>query len=363
MRNVYWAWALGLLLKGIGASWDVSWHFRILRETISPPHVINAVGGLVCALALVHEWRQRDQRRTGPLLVVLAGVALFLLAIPFDEWWHRTFGIDLTTWSPAHMMLFVGTMVSVFGILLLFVGDLARGRSVRDAIRAASTQERTMLAFLVIIFAGAVYFPLTYNEYTTVAAQVAIEAPETMDPALLEMARSVEDPVFHGTPRWLYPVYSVAVAAFVGTLTRAWLGRGWALVALGGISAERVVVDAVLGAGGWPTAALPLQFLAMGGAIELVWAARAPSWSRALAGGIAGSVTGYGYFVAPITWRTPVPLTAESWPAGVAVAAFAALLALLFVRRGLHYVEAVPDIRASNVRAWIAKWAPTDLNR
>lgn len=363
MRNVYWVWALGLLLKGIGASWDVSWHFRILRESISPPHVINALGGLVCAIALVHEWRHRDQRRTGPLLVVLAGVAMFLLAIPFDEWWHRRFGIDLTTWSPAHMMLFVGTMVSVFGILLLFVGDLARGRRVRDAIRSATMQERAMLAFFVVIFAGAVYFPLTYNEYTTGFVSAMNEDPSSLDPALLWRAQSTDDPIFLGTPRWLYPVYSVAIAAFVGTLARAWLGRGWALVALGGISAERVVVDSILGATGWPTAALPLQFVAMGAAIEIVWLARAPSWSRAIAGGIAGAAAGYAYFVAPITWREPVPLTAESWPAGVAIAAISALLALLVARRGLHYVESMPDIRVSHVRAWIAKWAPTDLNR
>lgn len=356
MRRVYWVWALGLLLKGIGASWDVSWHFRILRETVSPPHVINAIGGLLCAVALVHEWRHRDQKRTGPLLVILAGVGLFLFAIPFDEWWHRTFGVDLTTWSPAHMMLFTGTMMSVFGLLMMFVGDLARGRSVKEAVASAGWTERGMLALLVVVLAGAVYFPLTYNEYTTVAARTALEAPETMDPALVEVARSVEDPVFHGTPRWLYPVYSVTIGAFLGTLVRAWLGRGWALVALGGISAERALVDGILGAAGWPIAALPLQFVAMGGAIELVWIARVPAWARSVAAGVAAAVVGYGYFVAPITWREPVPLTATSWPAGVTLGVLAALLALVLARRGLAYVESVPELRAGDVRAWLAKW-------
>lgn len=355
MRRIYWVWALGLLLKGIGASWDVSWHFRILRETVSPPHVVNAIGGLVCAAALAYEWRHRDQKRTGPLLVILAGIALFLLAIPFDEWWHRRFGVDLTTWSPAHMMLFTGTMVSVFGVLLLFVGDLARNARVRDAIRAATKTERLMLAFLLVVFAGAVYFPLTYNEYTTVAVRVIAEAPGTVDPALVARAQSTDDPIFLGTPRWLYPVYSVVIGAFVGTLARAWLGRGWALVALGGISAERALVDGILGAAGWPTAALPLQFAAMGAAIELVWIARAPSWARAVAGGVAGAVVGYGYFVAPLTWRDAVPLTADSWPAGVTLAAFAASLALLLARRGLAYVESVPEMRAAELLAWLAR--------
>src|SRR5688572_10245388 len=106
MRPIYWVWAAGLLLKGIGASWDVAWHFRTLREAISPPHIVNTIGGVLCGAALLYEWQRRDERRTGPLLVIIAGLGIFLLAMPFDQWWHMTFGIDLTTWSPAHMMLF-----------------------------------------------------------------------------------------------------------------------------------------------------------------------------------------------------------------------------------------------------------------
>lgn len=357
MRSIYWVWAAGLLLKGIGATWDIAWHFRTLRETVSPPHVVNTLGGMLCAYALYVEWRQRDARRTGPLLVVVAGVGIFLLAMPFDQWWHLTFGIDLTTWSPAHLMLFTGTAVSVFGVLLLFVTDLARGRETKGAIRGATTRERMLLAYFLVFLAGALYFPLGYNEYTTVAARVAIEAPETMDAALVEMALAAEDAVFLNTPKWLYPAYSVAMAAFLGTLVRAWLGRGWALVALVGLAGERAAADAILTGLGWPGAALPLQFVGIGILVEIVWVPRAPVLARALATGVAATVAGYAYFVQPLTWKDAVPLTAGSWPLGLAAAVAASLLALLVVRRGLRIVADVPHFELRDVRAWVAAHA------
>lgn len=353
MRRVYWLWAAGLLLKGVGASWDVAWHFRYLRETTAIPHIVNTIGGVLCAIALYLEWRDREAGRTGPLLVVITGLGLFLLAMPFDQWWHNVFGLDLTTWSPSHLMLFWGTAIAVFGVLLLYVTDLTRGRDTRAAIRSATGTERAMLAFFVIFFAAALYFPLTYNEYTTIAARTAVESPGLMDPELVAMALATDDPIFHGTPRWLYPVYSVAIGVFAATLLRAWLGRGWALVALAGLSLERAAVDALLGAAGWPSAAIPLQFLAIGIAVEAVWLAAAPTAARTLAGAIAGTAACYAYFAYPVSWTLPVPVGASSWPAGGAAALGAALVALLVVRRGLRRVEAVPQFELRDVRDWV----------
>ena len=357
MRSIYWVWAAGLLLKGIGASWDIAWHFRTLRETLSLPHVVNTLGGILCAYALYVEWRRRDARRTGPLLVVIAGIGIFLLAMPFDQWWHMTFGVDLTTWSPAHLMLFSGTAVSVFGVLMLFVADLARGRDVKGAIRGATTRERLLLAYFLVFLAGALYFPLGYNEYTTVGARIALEAPETMDPELVALARSTDDPAFLNTPKWLYPTYSVVMAAFLATLVRAWLGRGWALVALGGLAAERALADAILTGLGWPGAALPLQFVGIGVLVELVGIPRAPEVARAIATGLASTAAGYAYFVYPLTWKDAVPLTADSWPLGLAASILAALLGLALARRGLRVVADVPHFELRDVRAWVAAYA------
>lgn len=355
MRSIYWVWAAGLLLKGIGATWDVAFHFRTLRETLSMPHVVNTIGGILCAYAFYVEWKQRDARRTGPLLVVLAGIGIFLFAMPFDQAWHMLFGVDLTTWSPAHLMLFGGTAVAVFGVLLLYATDLAQGRPASEAIRSATAKQRAMLAFFVVFFAAALYFPLTYNEYTTVAAVTAVESPELMDPELVAAALAAEDPVFLNTPKALYPAYSVAMAAFFATVVRLWLGRGWALVGLVGVAAERALADTVITALGQAGAALPFQFLAIGVAVELVFLLRVPELATALLAGAASTLAGYAYFVHPLTWKPPVPLTAESWPIGLASALFAALLAIALAGHGLRYVATIPMFELRDVRAWIAR--------
>lgn len=344
MRRIDWVWAAGLLLKGIGATWDVGWHFRTLRESLTPPHMVNVAGGLLCVYALWYEWRNRTPRTTGPLLIILAGIATFLLAIPVDQYWHTRFGLDLTTWSPAHLMLFYGTSVSVFGVLLLY-----RTRMGTKAL------DRVMLGYFVIFLAASVYFPLLYNEYTTVAAQTALTAPESMDPALVAMVRSLDDPIFHGTPKWLYPAYSVAIAVLLGTFLRMWIGRGWAFIGLAGITAERLIADSILGAAGWPQSAIPMQFVFLGAAIELAWLVRAPLLVRAPAGAIAATAIGYAWFVRPITWGPVVPLDGTSWAIGLAASLVAALAAVLLVRRGLRHVERVPEMRSmQEVRDWLS---------
>jgi hypothetical protein len=38
MRAIYGAWLLAFVLKVLGSSWDVSWHFKWLRDDLAPPH-------------------------------------------------------------------------------------------------------------------------------------------------------------------------------------------------------------------------------------------------------------------------------------------------------------------------------------
>src|SRR5688572_22377058 len=54
-KQLYQLWLVGLLLKLIGSSWDVSWHFKWLRDDLAPPHLINTVGTvIVVGLTLFH---------------------------------------------------------------------------------------------------------------------------------------------------------------------------------------------------------------------------------------------------------------------------------------------------------------------
>jgi hypothetical protein len=338
MRRVYGLWAAGLLLKLLGASWDVSWHFRFLRETFSPPHVINLCGELLVAAAFLHEWRHLERHRRAPLLVVAAGGLTFLVAIPFDQWWHLTFGIDITTWSPSHLMLFYGTVLMVAGIALLYLADLKKERG---SIAGATRAERAMLALLLILLAESLAFPLTYNEYTTTGVANACGPTPSIDPALVGSARLYAgwngqrclDPVaamYHGTPVWLYPLYSVAIAVLVATLARASLGPGWALVALAGLTIERGIANAILSATGWPPAVVPLQYVGIGLALEAVWTIPVRPRVRAIAGGIAAALAAYATLESAVIasakpgWPPAVPVDAGSWPWGVPLAALIA---------------------------------------
>ena len=55
LRWIYTAWLGAFLLKMLGSSWDVSWHFRWLRDDLAPPHLLNSAGTAVvvssCATA------------------------------------------------------------------------------------------------------------------------------------------------------------------------------------------------------------------------------------------------------------------------------------------------------------------------
>ena len=47
LRWIYTAWLGAFLLKMLGSSWDVSWHFRWLRDDLAPPHLLNSAGTAV----------------------------------------------------------------------------------------------------------------------------------------------------------------------------------------------------------------------------------------------------------------------------------------------------------------------------
>src|SRR5205823_2807191 len=125
---------------------------------------------------------------------------------------HLTFGIDITTWSPAHLMLFSGTAVALIGITLMFLADLER----EPPSERSSLANRAMLALLLVGLAESFAFPLAYNEYTTIAAPLACGPAPPMVPALVAAGHlyshgctDIGAAIFHGTSAWLYPVYSI----------------------------------------------------------------------------------------------------------------------------------------------------------
>jgi hypothetical protein len=358
MRRIYVVWGLGLLLKLVGASWDVAWHFRLLREAISPPHIVNLIGDLICAAAFLYEWRNLEQHRRTPLLITGAGMALFAFAIPFDQLWHTLYGIDLTTWSPAHLMLFYGTTVGVAGITLLYLADL---RHEHGSFLRATRVEKILLALLLIGLAESFAFPLGYNEYTVTVVQSIATNPGAIDPALVERAPWAVsqglNPVFLGTPEWLYPVYAIAFVAFLATMVRASLGPGWAFVMLAGLSVERVLANGLIVAAGWPNAVIPLQYIGMGLIIEAAWMVPVRDSTRALVGGAAVALGGYVYFVSPPVWLPSIPLDASSWPVGVGVAIALAYGGYKLQQLAPAFITRVDEVEWDRVSGWArAQW-------
>ena len=110
-------WVTALAFKLIGSSWDVSWHFKWLRDDMAPPHLINTVGtGIAIALVLVHSFTGYGVDRLS-LRIMQWGTGIFLIAAPIDVINHRVNGLDLTAWSPSHAMLYVGTAIMIAGII------------------------------------------------------------------------------------------------------------------------------------------------------------------------------------------------------------------------------------------------------
>src|SRR5207244_2224567 len=79
--------------------------------------------------------------------------------------------------------------------------------------------ERAMLALLLIGLAESFAFPLSYNEYTTLAAPEACGASPQMEPALVAAGHlyspgftGLQAAIFDGTPVWLCPVYRLGLA-------------------------------------------------------------------------------------------------------------------------------------------------------
>jgi len=127
--------ALIKLLQLFGAIWDIQWHASIGRDTFFiPPHIV-AIFAFVLALSLAlaavtyetyldrHGVRLRGAIQVGgistsPYVLVIALSYLAAIFFAFlDDQWHRAFGLDVTLWSPPHLL--IGLTMAVVDFTLL----------------------------------------------------------------------------------------------------------------------------------------------------------------------------------------------------------------------------------------------------
>jgi hypothetical protein len=150
-----WAMLGAKMLTGWGVQWDIRWHLVIGRDSFwIAPHLMTYTGvTLVAVLAFgVLAWETWQARRglQGPDAIQVMGLtgtrgfhlawwgmAITILAAPIDDLWHRLFGIDVTLWSPPHLLGIVGAQVNTLGCLAIAL-ELWRGRRRLGALLVAS---------------------------------------------------------------------------------------------------------------------------------------------------------------------------------------------------------------------------------
>jgi hypothetical protein len=277
--TIYRLWLAALLLKMLGAGWDVSWHFRWLRDDLAPPHLLNSAGtAMAVALVAFHSYTGYGVDRRA-LRLMRVGTGIFLVAIPLDLINHRINGLDITTWSVTHGLLYLGTAVMMSGVIRgwALYGPPGRGRWLT-------------LGALWVFFLENVMFVAGQQEYGVVAVMAWDAGRPEAEPSLLQFAadqigRPVDRvAVVHfalPVPAWVYLAWIVAAAMLVLVLARWMIGWQWAATAVTATYlAYRCVMWVLLVGSGFPRSAVP--FLLLGGALAVDLMMSRPRFSARL---------------------------------------------------------------------------------
>ena len=204
-RRYYVLWLIAMALTEVGSTLDVSWHFGHVFDEISPSHLTSFAG--VCLMVVLLYWalvRERTRvvglERTA-LLVGAVALGVGIADMPFDFLWHLAFGVDITTWSPTHLMLnFPSDVYNVCVITALLASPAARGLGSWAIVFA--------ICFRNIL---TTHFALNQQEYGAVALasiQQSGKPPWYVQPQLWALAGPrAAQLVTGGVPDWLYLVY------------------------------------------------------------------------------------------------------------------------------------------------------------
>jgi hypothetical protein len=130
-RATLWALLISKIITGWGVQWDIQWHVLIGRDTFwIPPHLmtyagVTAVVVLSFGMLAWDSWRREGDVRVLGLTssrgfhLAAWGIAVTILAAPIDDLWHRLFGIDVTLWSPPHLMGILGAVINGWACLVI----------------------------------------------------------------------------------------------------------------------------------------------------------------------------------------------------------------------------------------------------
>lgn len=312
LRWIYSAWLLAFVGKVLGSSWDVSWHFRWLRDDLAPPHLLNSAGtGLVIALVIFHSYTGLGVDKVA-LRFMQRGIGLFLLAVPLDLLNHEIYGLDITSWSPTHALLYLGTAVMLVGAIRAWWLYAAPGR-LRSGV----------LLGLWMFFLENVLFPNQHQEYGVVSLGLFLDDRTSAEPILLDFARRQGNSPAEfmlPVPSWVHPAWLICAGLLTLVVARKVTGLRWtATLITAGYLLYRFLTLGLLWAGDFPTSAVPVMALAGAILIDLAVTYRLPG----LYAGLAVSAATYGAaWVQQSAWVIPP----WSWWSGIAVSIAFALL-------------------------------------
>lgn len=359
-------WAAATFLVGLGAMliafsgffWDVAWHISIGRDEFlfSPPHVhlllgttgIGAAGAVGVHVATRTDapvgWQVRRWRVPFGCAGLLAMGVLAISGYWVDEFWHSIYGLDVTMWSPPHMLMIGSAMFSPVGVWLV-LAEGGRRTHTDPAVRPPAQpapprwqllQHRAMAA----LSAGAVLVGVSAAQFE-------------YDLGVSVWSQSAQ-------------VVLIALSAAVALpLARVALGRGGALAAVGVFVLLRGAA-AILTAGVWSLEVprFPL-YLGAAVAVELAFlATRGRSWTtRALVAGAAvGTIGLAGEWAWMQVWGYH-PWGAGLWPEvllGTVAAVAIAPIGVAVGRVLAHRPIAIPGrVAGAGVVIALLAFAPT----
>ncbi|MGH3621462.1 MAG: hypothetical protein ACRDQ5_06685 [Sciscionella sp.] len=313
---LYRLWLLAFLLKMLGSSWDISWHFTWFRDTFATPHDINLIGtALAVAGVIFHSYTGYGMDRAG-LRLVQWGMGIFIVAAPLDELNHRINGLDITAWSPSHFLLYTGTAIMIAGVIRGLLAYVEPGRFRTFALTAA-----------YFFFFENLVFPNMQQEYGIMTLQEFDGGNPPGEPALYRFAadslgrasvgRDTISSFALPIPSWFYPVYGVLTAALLLIIARRVVGVRWSATYIAtGYVAYRCLTWVILASTGFARSAVPFWLVVLGVAVDMV-AMGTWTWLVRILAGFA-VLTGIGYtaialqsavLVAPPTNYYTVPVT------------------------------------------------------
>ncbi|MEU9884435.1 hypothetical protein [Sphaerisporangium sp. NPDC051011] len=348
-RVLYYGWIAAFILKVLGASWDVSWHFKWLRDDFAPPHLINSVGtAIVVALTIVHSYTGYGVDRPAQRLIQW-GTGTFLIAIPIDLINHRVNGVDITSWSPSHVLLYLGTAFMITGVIRGWYVYAAPGR-LRSIV----------LGGFFVFFLENVLFPSEHQEYGVLELASWDRGQPYAEKTLLDFAanqmgravdRGMVEKFSLPVPDWVYPMWFGVAAVLVLVLARTLVGRRWTATAVAGVYvAFRTAIWPLLYAFHFPPSAVPFFLLAAAVCVDVAFMLRVPA-VRAVAGAVLVTAAVYGGLAIQDLLLDAPPFMVASAPVSAVLLAAAWYGAERFTRGRSGGRPATADAAAPPLRA------------